>query len=40
MMQDVIYHYGVKGMKWGVLRYQNKDCTLTEKGKVENSKWS
>lgn len=26
-------HYGVKGMKWGVRRYQNKDGTLTAAGK-------
>lgn len=26
-------HYGVKGMKWGVRNYQNKDGTLTELGK-------
>lgn len=28
-----LYHHGVKGMKWGVRRYQNKDGTLTAAGK-------
>lgn len=28
-----IQHYGIKGMKWGVRRYQNKDGTLTAEGK-------
>lgn len=28
-----LYHHGVKGMKWGVRRYQNKDGSLTPKGK-------
>jgi len=26
-------HHGVKGMKWGVRRFQNKDGTLTNAGK-------
>lgn len=28
-----LYHWGVKGMKWGVRRYQNKNGTLTAAGK-------
>lgn len=26
-------HFGVKGMKWGVRRYQRKDGSLTNAGK-------
>ena len=28
-----LLHYGVKGMKWGVRRYQNSDGSLTPAGK-------
>lgn len=31
-------HYGVKGMKWGVRRYQNADGTLTAKGQKRLAK--
>ena len=31
-MNDYLIHHGVKGMKWGVRRYQNKDGTWTEEG--------
>lgn len=29
-----LYHHGVKGMKWGVRRYQNKDGSLTDAGRL------
>lgn len=31
-------HFGVKGMKWGVRRYQNADGSLTEAGKKKRAK--
>ena len=30
---NYLCHYGIKGMKWGVRRYQNYDGSLTELGK-------
>ena len=33
MKDTYLIHYGVKGQKWGVRRYQNEDGTLTEEGK-------
>lgn len=28
-----LYHWGIKGQKWGIRRYQNEDGTLTTEGK-------
>ena len=32
-----LYHWGIKGMRWGVRRYQNKDGSLTPAGKKRYS---
>ena len=34
-MNNELTHHGILGMKWGVRRFQNKDGTLTAKGKVQ-----
>ena len=31
--QNELTHHGIKGMKWGVRRFQNKDGSLTPAGK-------
>lgn len=30
---DELYHHGIKGQKWGVRRFQNKDGSLTSEGR-------
>lgn len=36
-MEYELCHWGIKGMKWGVRRYQNKDGSLTAKGRKRYS---
>lgn len=35
---DELKHWGIKGMRWGVRRYQNKDGSLTNAGKKRRAK--
>ena len=37
MENTYLVHYGIKGMRWGVRRYQNEDGTLTSAGRRRQS---
>ena len=37
MTADELQHYGIKGIKWGVRRFQNSDGSLTADGKKRYS---
>lgn len=36
--EDYLEHFGVKGQKWGIRRYENEDGTLTDAGKIRYAK--
>ena len=38
-MEYVICHHGIKGQKWGIRRYQNKDGSLTPAGEKRLEKY-
>lgn len=38
LQHSFLCHHGIKGMKWGVRRYQNPDGSLTSAGKVRYGK--
>lgn len=37
MTENELYHYGIKGMRWGIRRFQKKDGSLTQAGKERYS---
>ena len=33
IMENELYHFGIKGQKWGIRRFQNKNGSYTDEGK-------
>lgn len=38
MNDQILVHHGIKGQKWGVRRYRNKDGSLTAEGRAHAQK--
>lgn len=38
MNNNELYHWGIRGQKWGLRKYQNPDGTLTPEGKIRYGK--
>ena len=37
-LNNELYHHGIKNMKWGIRRFQNKEGSLTPAGKKRYDK--